>query len=96
MTSYYSKISSRITYRLTVHIKHHLIPENSEMNLVPFIREDLWNIPRHRLNAPIIFRNRKFNSFSPWVEPDRKLWRILTKKLKQMVNSRGIAIMQGI
>ena len=80
------KISRTITYRLTVHIKHHLIPENSKMNLVPFIREDLWDIPCHGLNAPIVFRNRKFNSFTSWVEPYRKLWRILTKKWKHIVN----------
>ena len=91
--SVWKKISRTITYRLTVHIKHHLIPENSKMNLVPFIREDLGNIPCDGLNAPIVFRNRKFNSFPPWVEPDRKLWRVLTKKWKQIVNYRGIAIM---
>ena len=90
------EINRTITYRLTVHIKHHLIPENSKMNLVPFISEDLWNVPCHSLNAPIIFRNRKLNSFTPWVEPDRKLWCILTKKLKQIVNFRGIAILQTI
>ena len=74
-------LNSFYSYRLTVHVQNDSVAVYSKMYLLPFICKDLRSFPGKSLSCSIILWNRKFNSFSPWIQSDSKLRLILTIKI---------------